>query len=168
MPLLFFRCKKEVVVPQFNYNQRANELIRQIVLEESCGCLSEMNKGSMVKTLSNDQPNIDFRKQIIGKLYLRDSIELDSLDNLTKDFSLDTTFLKQQKIKLITDKSFRKLLKEGNLLALCPDGVLSISKPLFNKRYNRVIVNSGYGFACIPSPMAIYEFENGKWERQIP
>ena len=35
---LFLRCKKETVDYKLNYNQKANEILQQVILDDSCGC----------------------------------------------------------------------------------------------------------------------------------
>lgn len=169
--LFFFaflsNCKKETCSSEFNYNQRANEVIQQVILDESCECIFEIPEESMIKLSLEDNPIMDIRKHIIEKLYLRDRKELDSLEKNTDNFVLDTIFLKKHNIKVLKRDSLRAALsKDSDLIANCPNGILSIIKPIFNKEYKKAVVDYGYAYICIPSPTLIYTYENGKWHRQ--
>jgi len=42
--LVFICCKNKEPKPKFDYNQKANELIQQLVLEENCDCVLEIPK----------------------------------------------------------------------------------------------------------------------------
>lgn len=160
--LLFSSCKKETVEPKFDYNQKANELIQQVLLDESCGCILEIPKESMIKTSMTDNPIIDVRKQLLEKLNLSNREELDSLEKLTVNFILDSTFLTKNKIRIIPRDSVRELAKNPEF---CQNGILTIRKPIFNKEYKNAIVDYGYAFMCLSSPWKIYRFENGKWKK---
>lgn len=130
--------------------------------DESCGCIFEIPKESMIKKSTKEDPRRNIRKQLIEKLQLNNRKELDSLENLTENFILDATFMKQNKIKTIARDSEKKIVTNPNF---CKDGILSITKPIFNREYNIAVLDYGHSYACIAAPLAIYSFKNGKWKR---
>lgn len=150
----------------FDYNQKANALIQQIIRDESCHCVTEIVDESLIKISLIENPYRDVRKEVIQKLNLKDKIELDSLESLAINFKLDTVFFKQNNIKIINRDAIRALFKDANFIKKCPEGILYIGKPLFNKNYLKAVVDYGYSGYCIPSPMSLYLFENGKWNKQ--
>ena len=156
----FLSCEKESVSSKFTYNQKANELIQQVLIDESCECFLQIPDTSMLIFRSKEDPIQDIRKEVIKKLHLRDSIELDSLDYLSNNFILNNT-----NRRVIQRNSFRASLKDLSLLKTCPNGVLSILKPIFDKDYKNAIIDYGYTSVCIPAPISVYKFENGKWQR---
>ena len=159
----FSGCKDETVALKLDYNQKANEVIRQVIADESCSCILEMLNESMIELKLADNPRQDVRSTVIETLKLRDRKELDSVENLTTSFILDPSILKQQNVKMINRDSLQNLATEMSLLKKCPDGILSIAKPIFDKDYKIAAVDYGYTFICIPSPVKVYYFKNGKW-----
>lgn len=160
---IFYSCKKETSATKFDYNSKANEVLQQIILDNSCGCIMEIPKESMIEINIQEHPTRDIRKQLVEKLQIRDIQELDSLEKLTDGFILDATFIKLHKIKVIPGDSLRELTKNLNF---CPRGILCFKKPIFNTEYKKVVVDYGYAFMCLSSPIGIYTFENGKWKNK--
>ena len=145
-----------------NYNEKANAVIQQFILDEECDCIFEIPKESMIKISMKDNPKRDVRKQLIEKLHLRDRKELDSLEKISENFILDSAFLKQHKIRVIPHGSLRKFEKDTNF---CRGGILGFSKPMFNKNYKTAVIDYGYAYMCLGYPWAIYKIESGKWKR---
>ena len=164
--VLFVNCTDKTITSNCDYNQKANELIQQIIIDESCKCVTEIVDESLIKISLIDNPYRDVRKEVIQKLNLRDKIELDSLESLVTNFKLDTVFCKQNNIKIIKRDTIKNLFKDTNFIKKCPEGILYIGKPLFNKNYLNAVVDYGYSGYCTPSPMSLYLFENGKWNKQ--
>jgi hypothetical protein len=158
-------CQKGTVLSQADYNSRANKLIQQVIIDESCSCILEIPGESMINLNIAENPHQDIRKTILNKLQVRDRQELDSLENLSKNFSLDTTFLTMQNVKIIKRQSLRASNKDEYLFTKCPNGVLSILKPIFNKNYNSAVININYTFSDIQSPIKSYKFESNKWKK---
>lgn len=161
--ILFLSCKKQTVEPKFDYNQKANELIQQILIDESCDCVLEIPNESMIKISENENPAFDIRKKVTESLRLRDRKELDSLEKLSNHFILDTNYLKKQNIEMFKSVSIRKKLDKDP--TSCPKGILWIVKPIFDKEYKHTAVNYGFAFRCLGTTMSVYKFENGKWKR---
>lgn len=91
--LVFFSSFNEKKnVSDFDYNQKANALIQEIIRDESCHCVTEIVDESLIKISLIENPYRDVRKEVIQKLNLKDTIELDSLESLAINFKLDTAF----------------------------------------------------------------------------
>jgi hypothetical protein len=156
---LFSSCNKETV----EYNQKANELIQQVILEDPCECILEIPEESLIKTYLADNPKYDIRKKVIEELHLRNETELDSLENLGINFILDTSFLKKRNIKVIERESLREKIKDASIFKKCRIGITSISKPIFDKNYTFAIIYSSSVGNCVGMYPVVYRFKNGKW-----
>lgn len=156
-------CKNELIDHKSDYSQKANEIIQQIIIDESCDCVLEIPKKSMIEMSITDNPSIDFRKILIERLNLKSRKELDSLERLSDSFIMDSIFFKQNKIRVIKRDSLREYENDSSFLKVCPKGILSLSKPIFDKEYKKVALSYGYTFQSIPNPVVVYKFENGKW-----
>lgn len=164
--MFFSSFIEKTYVSNFDYNQKANELIQQIIIDESCNCVTEIADESLIKISLIENPYRDVRKEVIQKLNLRDKIELDSLESLVTNLKLDTVFCKQNNIKIINCDATRALFKDTNFIKKCPEDILYIGKPLFYKNYLKAVVDYGYSGYCTAFPMSLYLFENGKWNKQ--
>ena len=161
--LLLFSCEKENVDPKLIYNQKANEVMQQFILDESCECIKEIPKESMVKISLIENAARDIRKQLVERLHLKNTRELDSLERFTDNFTIDSAFIKQNKITIVPKDSLRELGKDPKF---CENGILCIRKPVFDKEYENAVIDYGYAFMCLSSPWVIYKFKEGKWQRQ--
>lgn len=160
---LFSSCKKEAVESRVTYNQKANEVLQQFILDQSCECIKEIQKESMIKINMQERPNRDVRKQLVEILHLRNRKELDSVEKLSDNFNLEPTFLKRNRIIVVPGDSLRELCKDPNF---CQKGILCIKKPIFNKEYNVAVIDYGYAFMCLAFQWEVYKFENGKWKKK--
>ncbi|TDP02949.1 hypothetical protein [Flavobacterium sp. 245] len=160
--LLFSNCKQKKIHPKLDYNTKANEVIKQLLKEESCQCILEIPTKSLIEIHKIEDLKPGIENVLIEKLHLKNRKELDSLVSVSNNFVLDTTGFKQGNIKVVALDSLRELAKDPNY---CPKGILCVRKPIFDKNYQNVIVDYGYAFMCLSSPWAIYRFENGKWKR---
>lgn len=163
--LFLLNCKKAEIASKMDYNEKANELLQQVIANYSCDCILEIPKKSMIQTTEEERPNLDIRKILIKKLKLTDKYSLDSLNKLSDNFSLDKNFVKQKKLKLIKFEMLTSARKDkdSKLFKTCPNGILSIQKPIFDKYYKTAVINVSHAFTCNGGFIAIYKFKNGKW-----
>lgn len=162
--LLFSNCKQKTAHPKLDYNTKANEVIKQLLKEESCECIFEIPTKSMIEIHKIEGLKPGIENVLIKKLHLKNRKELDSLVSISNNFVLDTTGLKQSNIKVLPLDSLRELAKNQDP-NFCPKGILCVRKPIFDKNYQNAVVDYGYAYMCLSSPWAIYKFENGKWKR---
>lgn len=155
---LFSNCKKETV----DYNQKANEVIQKIIIDEKCGCIIEISTGSMISENHKYNPIRDVKTQLIEKLKIRDRKELDSLERLSENFILDSTFIRQHKIRIVPLDSLKILADDPNF---CKNGILSLKKPFFDKEYKKAVIDYKYAFMCLSPLWAVYEYKDGKWKK---
>jgi hypothetical protein len=163
---LFLSCKKEKLDSKLDYNQKANELIQQVILEDPCECILEIPKESLIKIYLADNPKYDVRKKAIEELHLKNGKELDSIENLSLNFILDTTFFKKRNIKVIERESLRERIKDTSIFKECRIGITSISRPIFDKSYTTALVYSTLVFTCVGTYPEVYIYEKGKWKRK--
>ncbi|WP_291134389.1 hypothetical protein [Flavobacterium sp. UBA7663] len=159
---LFVSCEKSEAVSESKYNEKANELIGQIVSDNSCNCMLEIPKESIIAMSAIERPNYDIRKPLLEHLNLKSSSELDSLIRLSNNFILDKNLLMRNKVKLV-DLEFLKSLKRNFDLKTCSKGVICIQKPIFDKRYKTAIITYTYAFTCSGGFIMTYIYKNGKW-----
>ena len=163
---LFLSCKKETLDSKLNYNQKANELIQQVILGDPCECILEIPEESLIKTYLADNPNYDIQKKAIEELHLRNKTELDSLENLSLNFILDTSFFKKRNIKVIERKFLTGRTKDTTVFKKCRIGITSISKPIFDKNYTTALIYNSFAFTCVGTYPEVYIYEKGKWKRK--
>jgi hypothetical protein len=163
---LFLNCKKDVIETKVEYSKKANELIQQVILDNSCNCVLEIPKESLIKIYHSENPMYDIQSKAIKQLNIRDRKELDSIEKISMNFILDTSFFKQRNINLINRDSLREKIQKLVLLKKCPKGFLSISKPIFDKNYTTALIYFTFGPTCVGSYPKAYKFENGKWKSQ--
>jgi len=165
--LLFFSCKSETEKTKAEYNQKANELIQQLILEEKCECILEIPKENSNELEKLENPRVNFDSIYIEKLSLKNKKELDSMNNLSKNFSLDLEFLKKKNIKIIKRDSLRILKNDVNFInKTCKNGLTFFIKPIFNKEFNVAIINYGPSGMCCGIPRTTFEYKNNKWIRK--
>jgi hypothetical protein len=161
-------CNKNETTPKPDYNLKANQLLRQILTDikknEPCDCLLEFSKTSIIQNIKMEQPQqlAAIKKDLIEKLELENSNDLDSLEQLSTNFKLDNDILKQFNIKLIK-REMLAFKKQDTLFNICPTGVRSISKPIFDKQYKTAIVYFEYPFTCFGGQIVVYNYNDGKW-----
>lgn len=161
----FLDCKKKEEIPKMEYNQKANDLIRQLIADNPCNCLMEISNESMIKIFEEEIPILNVRKIIMKDLGIQNEASLDSLDKLSIDFIFDRDILKQNKITIIRNQEFitGRTNKYRELHKHCPKGILCIKKPIFDKYFKTAVIDYGFAFTCIKGPMAVYNFTDGKW-----
>ncbi|MEO7977718.1 hypothetical protein [Flavobacterium sp.] len=157
-------CKKEIIKPKIEYNQKANQLIQQLISEENCGCILEIPKESLIEIQKLENPNSNFEKIYIRKLSLQNRNELDSLDKLSKNFKFEEKYLKKNNIKLIKRSSIRELEKGVTFFSkTCRNSFKYFIKPIFNKEFNKAIINYGSVGLHGELGMKFFEYKNNKW-----
>ena len=160
-----FSCKKENIKPKLEYNQKANELIKQLINEEKCDCVLEIPKQTLIEIENIEYRKFNTTKYYIEKLKLKNKKELDSLNELSKSFALDTSFLKSRKIKLIKRDSLQKLFKNINFTTkICKKGLTYFVKPIFNKEFTIAVIDYGDAGMCVGIGRRTFEFTNNKWK----
>ncbi len=97
---IFFSCKSETKKLKAEYNQKANELISQLISEGNCECILEIPEESIIELDTLEKRNFEYVNYYIKRLSLKNEKELDSLNNLSKKFVLDTKILKRSNIKI--------------------------------------------------------------------
>jgi|GEM_PF-1293845 len=150
------------------YNQKANEIIVQVIKESNCDCLLEIPRESLIETSLAENPSYDIRSSLVKELNTQNNASLDSLVNVSKDFRLDTNLIQKTSVKIVTLENLRSAKKDnGNeILKMCPKGILCINKPIFNKTFQKAVLNHGFAFTCtVVLPFPTYEFKKDKWER---
>lgn len=100
------------------------------------------------------------------RLSLKNKKELDSLNNLSKKFVLDTKILKRNNIKIIKRDSLRFLKKDINFNTKICKNLKYLIKPIFNKEFNIAIIDYGYSGMCLSQEKQIFEYKNKKWIRK--
>ncbi|MCV2483684.1 hypothetical protein OD917_02015 [Flavobacterium sp. SH_e] len=161
-------CQKKSDYSKLTYNQKANELIQQVLINDSCNCVMEISDMPMVKTSMVENPRFDIRKEIVKKLHLKSKEQLDSLENISKSFILDTVYLKRKSITIIKRDSITisNIIKYHGreLIKRCPNGVLSFTKPIIYEEGRIALVDAKVAFfSCLSSPLKIYNYRNEKW-----
>ncbi len=161
--MISFSCEKVNLVPKISYNDKANELLKQVMNDNSCGCIIEIPEESLIKAKQSEMPlrYKNIKKELIKKLELKNENELDSLEILSDNFTLDKNFIIQKGIKIISTKTFKD---KGflNLSKKCPQGIYNVKKPIFDKEYKTAVLDFDHVYSCL-SQIKIYKQENGKW-----
>lgn len=157
---LFSGCRKETVDLKSDYNQKANEVIQQLIVDDTCSCLSVIPNDSKIQISLLDNENVVawIREKAIKELHLKNRNELDSLEKLASRFVLDPSFLKRTNIEVVKQKSLRELTKND-----CQKGILVVAKPIFNKDFTAAIISYGHYYTCNFVQPKIYKYKNGKW-----
>ncbi|RKR11448.1 hypothetical protein C8C83_3181 [Flavobacterium sp. 90] len=166
--IFFYSCKEGIKEPKLEYNNKANELIEQLISEENCNCVLEIPKENIVEIEMLENSTLNIEKDYIKKLSLKDKNELDSLIKISEGFELDKNYVTTKKIKLIKrDSSFRTLSKDIIFnTKTCRKGVLYFVKPIFNKKFNLAIIKYGKSGICCDLGRNFFEYKNHKWERK--
>ncbi|REG88538.1 hypothetical protein [Flavobacterium aquicola] len=150
------------------YNQKANEIIIQIIKESSCNCLLEIPKESLIETSIAENPSFDIRSFLISELRTDNNTNLDSLASFSKFFRLNLKALEKNNIKIVTLENLKSVKngKGNEILKMCSKGIICIRKPIFDKTFQRAVIDYSFALTCgrvLPFP--IYEFKNQKWNR---
>ncbi|MBF4515840.1 hypothetical protein IRZ71_05780 [Flavobacterium sp. ANB] len=165
-------CVKNKLEPKELYNLKANEIIFETLKENNCNCLLEIPKQSLIEMSSYENPSYDIRNFLKNELKSKNNIDLDTLVSLSKNFTLNIDALEKNNVKIINLKDIPKFgdtIGNGNVeknLKMCPKGIINFNKPVFDKTYQKAVLDYSFAFSCTKTyPLPIYQFKNGKWNR---
>ena len=156
------------------YNQKAAELIADIALKENivCDCVFETNDDLIWDTMKEEMSELDIeiiKMSYMNKLLLENISELDNSVQLSQNFDLKNA-LSNTEVQIISQSEFENIVKENgydearNIIdSKCPNGVYSISKPLFNKDYSISLIYFNLAFSHLSSGPSKYKYFNHKW-----
>ena len=165
--MLFISCKTETEKSKVDYNEKANELIQQIIIEENCNCILEIPKETTMESEEMENPRFNSLNYYNKRLSLKSIKELDSSRKIYQNFKLDDEFIKSKKIRIIKRDSIRILYKDLNFITkTCKDGVVYFIKPNFTKDYNIAVIGFGQSGMCCGRSSRIYEYKKNKWQRK--
>ncbi|WP_296149217.1 hypothetical protein [uncultured Flavobacterium sp.] len=167
--ILLNNCANDRLDSTEIYNQKANEIIFQIIKESGCNCLLEIPNESMIETSNAENPSYDIRNFLVEKLNTKNNSNLDSLVRISKNFHLDVQTVKKNEIKIITLGNLQDINKDDHkkFLKMCPNGIITFRKPIFDKKYQKAVLDFNYAFNCVKIlPLPIYEYKNGKWKHR--
>lgn len=158
-------CTSNNSEPTALYNEKANEIIAHIIKKGECDCLLQIPKESLIEIANIERSPYDIRDIAIKKLNLLNNAELDTVINWSRKFELDSLALKKEGIKIITLQRVmeEKAKKDGKLFKLCPQGILAIKKPIFNRQFKKAIVDFSWVFTCVRTEPNIFEFKDNEW-----
>lgn len=165
--ITFSNCSKNQKDLKEVYNQKANELISQIIQDNNCNCLLEIPTASLVEISLAENPSYDIRGFLAKELNASSKASLDSLVSISKDFRFNTETLQKNHVEIITIENLRALRtgKDTTLLKRCPKGILGFRKPVFDKTFQKAVLDHGDVFASVVElPFPTYEFKKDKWE----
>jgi hypothetical protein len=149
-------------------NLETAKLIRSVLSNSNdsyitLNCIRE--KDYHLSSILNEENNL-----ISQYLDLNSKEELETVINLDKKFRLTPNLVGNRKIlfeeelKLFQEEKGKDFLNFKDLLK-CPNGYLTISKPIFNKDFDKAIIHIGQvcGFLCGSGEYRLYEFRGGNW-----
>jgi hypothetical protein len=154
------------------YNQKANEIILQVLKQNNCNCLLEIPDKSLIEISNGENPSYDIRNFLKSELKVENDQELNNLVNQSKNFTPNTEMLRENKIRMIKLQDIPKFGDKndnGNvekILKMCPKGIINLNKPVFDKTHQKAILDYSFTFTCTKTyPLPIYQYKNGKWNR---
>ena len=166
-----YGCSKKEK-PENVYNQKANEIILQVLTENNCNCLLEIQNKTLIETSEGENPSYDIRSFLKSELRIVNNQELNNLVNLSKKFALNIEMLEKNNIKIINPNDIPKLginnvdAKTEIILKMCPNNIINVNKPVFDKTYQKAVVDFGFAFSCTKTyPLPIYQYKNEKRKR---
>ncbi len=161
---LLFSCKSETEKPKAEYNQKANELIQQLILEDKCECILEIPEETTMEFEKLENPRFNSEIYYSRRLSKKDINEMDSLSKIKQSFKLNSEFIKTKNIKIISRDSIRILYKDINFLTkTCKNGVTYFNKPNFNKNFNVATISYGTSGMCTGTGSKVFELKKNKW-----
>jgi hypothetical protein len=151
--------------------QKTTELITQILIDESnsylsSNCITEKPRAVSHPIVSN------FDEYMKNNLNIKDSIHYKIQLRLYKEFKITANLVPEKNI--LTQKQFDEFEQKSEnggfkfwdwLETNCEIGFCSISKPIFNEKFDLAYVQIGTicGSLCGGGEERIYELVDGKW-----
>ena len=163
-----YSCKKDQPSRKEIYNQKANEFIFQQLKEIDCNCILQIPKESLLEISEIENPNYDMRGFIEKELNPEHQSNIDSLATASRNFELDSALIEKNNVKIITLEEIIAIKKDTNnaIFSTCPKGIIYISKPIFDKDFQKAIFDYGFAFTCVSVlPLPVYVLQKGKWIR---
>lgn len=154
-------CTNNNSEPTALYNEKANEIITQIIKDEECKCIFPIPKRSLIVMAHAHSPFSRIEDEVIEKLKLRSKKELDSLTDLSQEFKPNPLTLKKSGVRVISLEDYRD--KNDSVFKICPLGVLSIQKPIFDRHFKKAVIDYNSTLSCIRGPILTFEFKNNIW-----
>lgn len=154
------------------YNKRAAEIV-QLYLRNSdrCNCFLEPSYETYIENIAIDMPEMDtliVKRELMERLEIESMTDLDAMLKLSKEFDVYKSF-RNKEITILPRVGYDTIssLKGGNkwkesIDKVCPEGFCSVSKPIFNPSYNKVLLNIHTG-GCIPSPPIKFTLQGDRW-----
>ena len=168
---VFANCNKpKITVEKHTYNQKANELIVQIMATSGCNCILEIPKKDYSKMSETEKAEL--KRYYIKWLKLNKKDNVDSILKTADAFKWDENLLKENNLKLIrydSSKENKMKFSQGRtefanrIFKICPNGARSIQRPILDNKFKTAIIRSGEPFSCFPSREWVYKFESGRW-----
>ncbi|MBA9072441.1 hypothetical protein GGR22_000567 [Flavobacterium gossypii] len=159
--LMLTGCSGNTTDPTAFYNKKANELMAKVIEDSNCSCLFPIPKRSLIAMAYAESLSPKIENIVIEKLKLRNNAELDSLANWSREFKLDPQTLKKNSVKIISLDYFWK--NNDSITKICPKGVLSLQKPIFDRQFKRAVIDYEWAFSCMSGPISTFEFKNNQW-----
>lgn len=159
--LILTGCSGSTTDPTALYNKKANELMAKVIEDSNCSCLFPIPKRSLIAMAYAESLSPKIENIVIEKLKLRNNAELDSLANWSREFKLDPQTLKKNGVKIISLDYFWK--NNDSIIKICPNGILSLQKPIFDRHFKRAIIDYEWAFSCMSGPISTFEFKNNEW-----
>jgi hypothetical protein len=154
------------------YQKNADEFLSQFFLNfDTDYCVIPPHKINLIdykKGFISQLDSSDLKKEIMSSLSLTHENQIDNQLELSESFLFNKQVL-NQKTKIINRTVFENSEKELGywdnmshfLETKCPQGLIKISKPLFNQDYTKAIF---YTESIGGGSMIAFKLENGKWK----
>ena len=143
-----FSCKNSTDDNNLNtYNQKSAELINQIFsdTENDCSCLLEPTHQSTVEFMAEETPVRDNKKDLMQALELINDSVFEKQNELTQLFRIEELNIKS-KMTFFKKANFDSIFENNKsekarkiFWKKCPDGMLSLSPPIFNENYDLML-----------------------------
>ena len=127
-------------------------------------CIRE--KDYHLKSILNEENNlISQYLDLNSKEELETVTDLDEKFRLTPNLVENKKILSEEELKIFQEEKGSDFLNFQDL-SKCPKGYLTISKPIFNKNFDKAIIHIGQvcGFLCGSGEYRLYEFKGGSWK----
>ncbi|WP_156125300.1 hypothetical protein [Cellulophaga sp. Hel_I_12] len=170
--LLHFGCKENPKIDYRNLDKEKTTELLTLIINDSTdlymdsSCISENNR--FLHTIFTTDLNnfIKTELEIKKDSHLKTQLELFHNYRITKDMAFG-----KQIITVTEFKEFAEKAENGNYLfwpwveSNCVNGYISISKPIFNEKFDKalIIIGSMCGGKCGGGETRTYQLENGKW-----
>ncbi|WP_298755112.1 hypothetical protein [uncultured Psychroserpens sp.] len=153
------------------YADKSAEFVSEILSRETyCSCIMDVQE-SLIDKIEAEMPEFNIKKFLKTELKLANDNELNQQIELSKNFKLSQHMIPSD-LKIIQKPQWDSIVDQywvngvsirKSIYKMCPKGVLSISKPIFNKNYTSVVFDNDDGGCLKIGPWAYHQLKNGKW-----